>query len=239
MADKNPSENLELNVDKGNNNFQKENVKKKPNIKMDVRKISTLSDSIINYFSIGVCFFLNSAYNLGWFKIKDGNNSVSIFTYFLIAAGVLYIIGIMNWYEGKEILFLFDFVLCFYFHKKKKKNGLYGNILDNLNQNIIDISSDNYEIQEIFYILLFCLFFVMGFSAFKKGLIYIINYFILFIGFLFLFLDCYFDREKDWIKKTHSYIFIVSGALMWIIGILKIINQGFLLNDIPLLGQTD
>ena len=129
MADKNPSENLEINADKGNTIN-----KKKPNIKMDVRKISTLSDSIINYFSIGVCFFLNSAYNLGWFKIKDGNNSVSIFTYFLIAAGVLYIIGIMNWYEGKEILFLFDFVLCFYFLTIYFKNGLYGDILDNLNQ---------------------------------------------------------------------------------------------------------
>ena len=79
----------------------------------------------------------------------------------------------------------------------------------------------------------------MGFSAFKKGLIYIVNYFILFIGFLFLFLDCYFDREKDWIKKTHSYIFIVSGALMWIIGILKIINQGFLSKDIVHLRQID
>ena len=229
MVDKKSSENNEIN----NNN----NEKKKPEIKMNVRKILTLSDSIINYFSIGVCFFLNSAYNLGWFKLKD--NTDFLFTYFLFAGLILYIIGIMNWYEGKEILFLLDFILCFYFLTLYFKEGYYNDILDDMNDNIIDKYNNNFEIQEVFYILIFCLFFVMGFSAFRKGLIYIINYFILFIGFLFLFIHCYFDQEKDWINKVYSYIFIVSGALMWIIGILKIINQGFLTKDNFLLGQTD
>ena len=229
MVDKKSSENIEIN----NNNKEK----KKPEIKMNVRKILTLSDSIINYFSIGVCFFLNSAYNLGWFKLKD--NTKFLFTYFLFAGLVLYIIGIMNWYEGKEILFLLDFILCFYFLTLYFKEGHYNGILNDMSDNIIDKYKDNFEIQEIFYILIFCLFFVMGFSAFRKGLIYIINYFILFIGFLFLFIHCYFDQEKDWINKVYSYLFIVSGALMWIIGILKIINQGFLTKDNFLLGQTD
>ena len=229
MVDKKSSENNEI----SNNNKEK----KKPEIKMNVRKILTLSDSIINYFSIGVCFFLNSAYNLGWFKLKD--NTKFLFTYFLFAGLVLYIIGIMNWYEGKEILFLLDFILCFYFLTLYFKEGHYKYILDDMSNNIIDKYNNNFEIQEVFYILIFCLFFVMGFSAFRKGLIYIINYFILFIGFLFLFIHCYFDQEKDWINKVYSYLFIVSGALMWIIGILKIINQGFLTKDNFLLGQTD
>ena len=229
MVDKKSSENNEI----SNNNKEK----KKPEIKMNVRKILTLSDSIINYFSIGVCFFLNSAYNLGWFKLKE--NTDFLFTYFLFAALILYIIGIMNWYEGKEILFLLDFVLCFYFLTLYFKEGHYNGILNDMNDNIIDKYNNNFEIQEVFYILIFCLFFVMGFSAFRKGLIYIINYFILFIGFLFLFIHCYFDQEKDWINKVYSYLFIVSGALMWIIGILKIINQGFLTKDNFLLGQTD
>ena len=82
-------------------------------------------------------------------------------------------------------------------------------------------------------------FFILGLSAFKKGWIYIINYFILFLGFVFLFIDFYLDREYDRIKKIHCYIFIVSGAIMWVIGILKFINQGFLSKDIFLLGQTD
>ena len=164
MVDKKSSENNEI----SNNNKEK----KKPEIKMNVRKILTLSDSIINYFSIGVCFFLNSAYNLGWFKLND--NTDFLFTYFLFAALILYIIGIMNWYEGKEILFLLDFILCFYFLTLYFKEGHYKYILNDMNDNIIDKNKDNFEIQEIFYILIFCLFFVMGFSAFRKGLIYII-----------------------------------------------------------------
>jgi hypothetical protein len=67
-----------------------------------------------------------------------------------------------------------------------------------------------------------------------------INYFILFVGFVFLFLDNFFEDKYDCIKKTHYYIFIISGGLMWIIGILKLINNGFLSKEETiLLGKTD
>ena len=111
MSDKNPEENLEINKNKDNTKPPEGKIIKNEIPKMNIRKISTLSDSIINYFSIGICLFLNSAYNLKWFKLHD--NEKFSFAFFIFAAGVLYIIGIFNWYEGKEILFLFDFVLCF------------------------------------------------------------------------------------------------------------------------------
>ena len=67
-----------------------------------------------------------------------------------------------------------------------------------------------------------------------------VNYFILFVGFVFLFLDYFFEDKYDCIKKTHYYIFIILGGLMWIIGILKFINSGFLSKEETiLLGKTD
>ena len=236
MSDKNPEENLEINKNKDNTKPPEEKVIKNEIPKMNIRKISTLSDSIINYFSIGICLFLNSAYNLGWLEL-DHNKKFS-FAFFIFAAGVIYVIGIFNWYEGKEILFLFDFILSFYFLTIYFKEENYIKILGKFNSDIFD-SNENYKLQGIFYILIFCLFFIMGFSAFKKGIIYIINYFILFVGFVFLFIDFYWEKKHNWIDDVHYYIFLVSGALMWIIGILKIVNQGFLSKDTMLLGQTD
>ena len=236
MSNKNPEENLEINKNKDYTKPPEEKVIKNEIPKMNIRKISTLSDSIINYFSIGICLFLNSAYNLKWFKLHD--NEKFSFAFFIFAAGVLYIIGIFNWYEGKEILFLFDFILSFYFLTIYFKEENYIKILGKFKVDIFD-SNENYKLQGIFYILIFCLFFIMGFSAFKKGIIYIVNYFILFVGFVFLFIDFYWNKNHTWITKVHYYIFIVSGVLMWIIGILKIVNQGFLSKDTMLLGQTD
>ena len=236
MSNKNPEENLEINKNKDYTKPPEEKVIKNEIPKMNIRKISTLSDSIINYFSIGICLFLNSAYNLKWFKLHD--NEKFSFAFFIFAAGVLYIIGIFNWYEGKEILFLFDFILSFYFLTIYFKEENYIKISEKLNIDIFD-KNENYKLQGIFYILIFCLFFIMGFSAFKKGIIYIVNYFILFVGFVFLFIDFYWEKKHNWIDDVHYYIFLVSGALMWIIGILKIVNQGFLSKDTMLLGQTD
>ena len=238
MSDKNSEDKLKVknNQDQDNTKSQEEKVNKNGIPKLIVRKISTLSDSIINYFVIGICLFLQSAYNLNWFDMED--NKIKIYIIFIFAAVVLYTIGIFNWYEGKELLFLFDFILSFYFLTIYFKEEYKGKISEKFNTNIIS-DSDNNKLQAIFYILIFCLFFIIGFSAFKKGIIYIVNYFILFVGFVFLFIDFYWNKNHTWITKVHYYIFIVSGVLMWIIGILKIINQGFLSKDTVILGQTD
>ena len=238
MSDKNSEDKLKVknNQDQSNIKSPEEKVNKNGIPKLIVRKISTLSDSIINYFAIGICLFLQSAYNLNWFDLED--NKIKIYIIFIFAATVLYIIGIFNWYEGKELLFLFDFILSFYFLTIYFKEEYKGKISEKFNTNIIS-DSDNNKLQAIFYILIFCLFFIIGFSAFKKGIIYIVNYFILFVGFVFLFIDFYWNKNHTWITKVHYYIFIVSGVLMWIIGILKIINQGFLSKDTVILGQTD
>ena len=238
MSDKNSQDKLKVknNQDQDNTKSPEEKVNKNGIPKLIVRKISTLSDSIINYFVIGICLFLQSAYNLNWFDMED--NKIKIYIIFIFAAVVLYTIGIFNWYEGKELLFLFDFILSFYFLTIYFKEEYKGKISEKFNTNIIS-DSDNNKLQAIFYILIFCLFFIIGFSAFKKGIIYIVNYFILFVGFVFLFIDFYWNKNHTWITKVHYYIFIVSGVLMWIIGILKIINQGFLSKDTLILGQTD
>ena len=128
MDDKKSEDNIEINNNEDINKFPEEKTKNKKYPKMEIRKILILSDSIINYFSIGLCLFLHSAYELNWFDPEK--SSTFLFTYFIFAACLLYIIGIMNWYEGKELLFLFDFIISFYFLSIYFKKGYFKNLLD-------------------------------------------------------------------------------------------------------------
>ena len=248
------SDNIEINNNQDINKFPQAKIKKEQIPKMNIKKLSNLSDSIINYFVISICLILHSAFNLNWFNLKE--NSKFCFTYFIFAAVILYIIGIMNWYEGKELLFLFDFIFSFYFltlyFNENYKTFFTPDFDDgsdkNDGKNSTNITSDiitstsfsNNKLRAIFYIFIFCFFLVLLISSYRKGKIFMVNYFILFVGFVFLFLDNFFEDKYDCIKKTHYYIFIISGGLMWIIGILKLINNGFLSKEETiLLGKTD
>ena len=240
MSDKKSEEKIDINNINNQreiNEFPKEREKKEKNPKLNVKKLSNLSESIVNYFAIAVCLFLNSAYNLEWFNLE--NHRSFIYSYFIFAAVLLYIIGIMNWYEGKDLLFLFNFILCFYFLVQFFNNNSMFD-LDKINNTIINTSVDNVKLQSMFYIIIFCLFFVLGLSSYKKGIVFIINYFILFVAFAFLFFDYYYKQKYSWMKKGYSYSFIVSGCFMWIIGVIKFINYVFLTKQTTiLLGNSD
>ena len=192
---------------------------------INIRKVSNLSDSVINYFLISISLFMYSAYNLGWFDLK--NSEKFVVGYYIFAGVSLYIIGILSWYEGKELLFLFDFIFSFFF------------IILFLKNNIKDMGDgQNEKLEGLFYILFFAFILIIGLSAKEKGIIFIINYAILFVGFVFLFADKFFKANK-WIKYVYSYVFIVSAGLLWITGILKLINNGLINKSISILEPTD
>ena len=196
---------------------------------INIRKISNLSDSVINYFVISVNLFMYAAYNLEWFHLNQdsGEGEKFLMIYYLFGGISLYIIGILNWYEGKELLFLFDFIFSFLFMTLFTQGKITSRLL----------GESNDKLQGIFYILLFCLLLILGISSKEKGLIYIINYAILFVGFVFLFAFSFFGNK--WIKYIYSYAFIVGAALLWIIGILKLINNSLIDKSLKILDPTD
>ena len=201
--------------------------KREENQFINIRKVSTLSDSVINYFVISVCLFLHSAYNLGWWELKNEKNF--LIGYYIFAGATLYIIGILNWYEGKELLFLFDFIFSFIFIILflKEKVGIIGNN-----------TAPNSKIEGLFYILIFAFILIIGLSAKEKGIIFIINYAVLFVGFVFLFANKFFEKT-NWLRYVHYYAFIVSAAFLWITGILKLVNNCLNNKLNVILGPTD
>ena len=191
---------------------------------INVRKIPTLSDSVINYFVISISLFMYSAYNLEWFDLNKSDKFV--IGYYIFAGITLYIIGILNWYEGKELLFLFDFIFSFYF------------IILFFKKQITIAEVENLKLEGLFYILFFAFILIIGISSKEKGIIFTINYGVVFFGYVFLFADKFFNNNKI-IKYIHCYAFIVSAGLLWAIGVLKLINNGLLNKSIIILDPSD
>ena len=195
---------------------------------INYKKYSILSDSIINYMAIGISLFIYGYINLKWFRAEY--NTRFLIGYYLISGIVLYIIGIFDWYKGKELIFLIDFIYSFHFISLflTEKKIKFGNITTD---------NDNNKLHGTYYVLFVCLIFCITISSKNKGKIYIIDYVILFCGYVFLFFYKYI--ETDWVKKVHSFIFIVSGGLFWITGMLKMIDNGLPDYSIRLLQPSD
>ena len=96
----------------------------------------------------------------------------------------------------------------------------------------------NDKIEGLFYIIFFVFILIIGISAKEKGIILIINYAILFVGFVFLFADKFFGKNK-WLKYVYCYVFLVSALFLWITGILKLVNNYLNNRLVKFLGPTD
>ena len=195
-----------------------------------IRQYSYLSESIINYIGIGLCLFIQGCHGLEWFDVENERNNQFYFGYYLLSGITLYIIGILNWYEGKELIFLLDFLLSFLFVAISLKNQphCFGYISD--------FYTNNEKLEGIFYILLFSMIFIIGISCKDKGIIFIIDYAVLFITYVFLFAYKFFKNKI--IGHIDNYMFIVGGGLFWLTGIFKLLNN-LLESSIVIFEPTD
>ena len=189
--------------------------------------ISISTVSILNYFAIGISLAVYAFIHLEWLKF---NYFTKLYIrYYLVSGLVLYFIGIFDWYEGKELICLIDFVFSFHFISLFLREQKLGDIIS------ID-KSENPKLQGTFYIIIFILILVVAISSKDKGKIYIADYSALFLGHFFLCIYKY--SEAKWIKILFSIIFIITGILFWATGFLRLMDSGM---DMPiiLLDPTD
>ena len=181
-----------------------------------------LSDSIVNFFTMAIGFFMFGCINA---KIFENGNDKFLFWNIMIAGIGQIVLGVYEWYKGKSLYILINFSYGLLFISWFMKYKLIENI---------NIKSDE-EYEGALYVIWFILTIIIVFGLKNKGIIYFIDFIILAIGFIFLFLDKYID--KKWSKKTYGIIFIVSGGLFWLTGVLRIIDHFYLENKFSLVKE--
>ena len=80
--------------------------------------------------------------------------------------------------------------MSFLFMTLYLKNQTLENLAGKVSENDTD------KLQGIFYILLFCFILVIGISSKEKGIVYIFDYAVLFITYVFLFAYKFFKNES-------------------------------------------
>ena len=76
---------------------------------INIRRTSNLAVAPINTFSLAIMLFMFAAPLMHWCKLKSPTFGVA-----LACGGVcLYIMGIYNWYQNKNLLCFIDFMFSF------------------------------------------------------------------------------------------------------------------------------
>ena len=199
---------------------------------VNIRRTSNLAVAPINTFSLAIMLFMFAAPLMHWCSLKSPTFGVS-----LACGGVcLYIMGIYNWYQNKNILCFIDFMFSFlnllicYFVRT---------VEDKSEENLVSIF-ENYMIATFFVLILVALA-ALAVASKKKGLIHLVYLGLLILSDVFIIVWIYRfekgDKHLKRLRKVAGYFMFVASLALWYTGVGRFINEIFHTNMIPLVEQ--
>ena len=199
---------------------------------VNIRRTSNLAVAPINTFSLAIMLFMFAAPLMHWCKLKSPTFGVS-----LACGGVcLYIMGIYNWYQNKNILCFIDFMFSFlnllicYFVRT---------VEDKSDEKLVAIF-ENYMIATFFVLILVALA-ALAVASKKKGLIHLVYLGLLILSDVFIIVWIYRfekgDKHLKRLRKVAGYFMFVASLALWYTGVGRFINEIFHTNMIPLVEQ--
>ena len=176
--------------------------------------------------------FMFAAPLMHWCSLKSPTFGVS-----LACGGVcLYIMGIYNWYQNKNILCFIDFMFSFlnllicYFVRT---------VEDKSDEKLVAIF-ENYMIATFFVLILVALA-ALAVASKKKGLIHLVYLGLLILSDVFIIVWIYRfekgDKHLKRLRKVAGYFMFVASLALWYTGVGRFINEIFHTNMIPLVEQ--
>ncbi len=199
------------------NNDKKEEKEKDKLNKLPILKIQNSSffpTASYGFFLISIGLFILGCQATGW--CKYGSNFIN--SAFLFLGIFQYILGIYDWYQKNNILFMQNIIIGLWYiyiflndfeiNGIKKTRSFYSGV-----EGVIDL-----------LMLLFVSVIIVIIKG--KGIAYNIDYFLLFFCFSFLALSGY-SSDYIVIIKIGGYVYFVSFLAFWLTGFSLIINDVF------------
>jgi hypothetical protein len=164
-----------------------------------------------NLFGLAFGLYMISAPMMGWIDY----NSPSLASALCFAGVCEYLIGFYNWYDGRALQSFMDFVfgLLFLTIYYTSELGKYS----------IPVPYEYHTyMQGVFYCLWLAMLFALIIGLMGRGFMYLINIFLIALGFIFVLI--WHFSKKTWARKTSGYILFVAACLIFITGILVLMN---------------
>ena len=178
----------------------------------NIKRTANLAIAPANYFGMAFGLFMIAAPMMSWIDYRSPTLGAA-----LCFGGICeYIFGFLNWYQHRTIQSFIDFVFgllhltVFY----TTDLGMY--------QIPVPIEYHTY-MQGVFYIFWFVMLLIVMVSLKDRGILYMVNIFLLAIGTIFVMVWEF--SKKTWARKLAGYIIFITCILIWIAALCKLINE--------------
>ncbi len=188
-------------VDLDNLQFPVFNYKRHPNLAL----------TPTNYFALAFGLYMITAPMMNWIDY----NSPSLGSALCFAGICEYLMGFYTWYDGRPLQSFMDFVfgLLFLTIYYTTELGKYG----------IPVPYDYYTyMQGVFYCLWLAMIVALIVAIASRGIMFFINIFLIGLGVIFTLV--WHFAQRTWCRKAAGYILFIAACLIWITGILCLVN---------------
>lgn len=187
---------------------------------INYRRTAYFGFSVMDFWGLGLTLYMLAAAMCGWIHYESPTLSVC----FWVGGLCLYIHGIFNWYQGRTMLSIIDFLfgllfLTIYYTAELGKYAIY-----------VPYEYHTY-MQGVFYIifLIILMFILMGLARF--GSIYTFFLYLIVLGVVFVLMWNF--SKQNWARKIAGYAFVVAAAVLWVTGLGRFLTD---INHRPTLG---
>ena len=176
--------------------------------------------SSVNFFALAMGLFMLSAPMMGWI----GYETPTLGTALMFGGICLYLIGFYDWYQGKTILSVIDFLfgllhLVYYYTAEIGKYHIW-------------VPTQYYTyMQGVFYCLWFAILLFLIISLRGKGCMYLVFMFLLALASVFMII-WEFSQTK-WPRKAAGYIMLVASVFIWYTGLARLMSSIYHCNKGP------
>lgn len=173
---------------------------------VNYRRTAYLGYSVLDFWGLALALFMLAAPMCGWIHYESPTLSVA----FWVGGICLYIHGIFNWYQGRSMLSVIDFIfgllfLTIYYTAELGKYAIY-----------VPYEYHTY-MQGVFCIVFLLILMFILMSLASKGSIYTLNIHLIILGLVFT-LMWHFSKE-NWSRKIAGYCYVCAAASLFITGL--------------------
>lgn len=206
---------------------------------INIRRTSNLAMAPVNFFAIAAGIFMLSTPMMGWVSFRSPVLGVAL----IFAGACNYILGILDWYQGKTFLCINDFIFAFFHLAIYKSCSLVQYEIGKpwVDRNETENRAMTYSVG-VFLALSLFYFIILIICIYRNGIMYIVNYglliFATIFGMVWQFNRKAAQSDKNWAEKTTGYFMFFASLTFFYTGVAKLINEVWQKELIPLVEPS-